>query len=139
MARNSPSARRAPPPSVAGGGLRFVMAVRATLFARHAAAEERRPTPYRTQGSRVWVAEGFARGRGGVRTRCGGGEATSLRHAGVDPVLLKTEMVAGHGGISGRYERWREAAFQYAWVLATADPDHYGRGQTGDLDGASSA
>lgn len=63
----------------------------------------------------------------------------ALRHAGADPVLLKTEMVAGHGGISGRYERWREAAFQYAWVLATADPDHYGRGQTGDLDGTSPA
>ena len=39
------------------------------------------------------------------------------------PVLLKTEMSAGHGGISGRYERWKEAAFQYAWVLATADRD----------------
>jgi len=40
-----------------------------------------------------------------------------------NPVLLKTEMSAGHGGISGRYERWKEAAFQYAWVLTTADPD----------------
>ena len=33
------------------------------------------------------------------------------------PVLLKTEMVAGHGGVSGRYEKWREVAFEYAWVL----------------------
>jgi oligopeptidase B len=49
----------------------------------------------------------------------------ALRHSKTDtnPVLLKTEMSAGHGGISGRYERWKEAAFQYAWVLATADPD----------------
>jgi oligopeptidase B len=37
-------------------------------------------------------------------------------------------MAAGHGGISGRYERWREAAFQYAWLLATADSDRFGKG-----------
>ena len=33
------------------------------------------------------------------------------------PVLLKTEMVAGHGGVSGRYAGWREVAFGNAWVL----------------------
>ncbi len=33
------------------------------------------------------------------------------------PVLLKTEMVAGHGGVSGRYASWRELAFENAWVL----------------------
>ncbi len=46
----------------------------------------------------------------------------ALRHTKTDghPVLLKTQMAAGHGGISGRYERWKEAAFQYAWLLATA-------------------
>ncbi len=33
------------------------------------------------------------------------------------PVLLKTEMVAGHGGKSGRYEAWRERAYAYAWVI----------------------
>ncbi|CAN5556350.1 hypothetical protein BH18ACT8_BH18ACT8_02670 [soil metagenome] len=33
------------------------------------------------------------------------------------PILLKTEMVAGHGGKSGRYEAWKEQAFMYAWVL----------------------
>jgi oligopeptidase B len=59
----------------------------------------------------------------------------ALRHAKTDsnPLLLKTEMVAGHGGISGRYERWKEAAFQYAWVLATADPDHHGGGEVDHL------
>jgi oligopeptidase B len=53
----------------------------------------------------------------------------ALRHAKTDahPVLLKTQMSAGHGGISGRYERWKEVAFQFAWLLATADRDHYGR------------
>ena len=50
-------------------------------------------------------------------------------------VLLKTEMVAGHGGISGRYERWKEAAFQYAWLLATADPDNHGDGDVHSLFG----
>jgi oligopeptidase B len=34
-----------------------------------------------------------------------------------EPLLLKTEMVAGHGGPSGRYGKWREVAFEYAWVL----------------------
>lgn len=33
------------------------------------------------------------------------------------PLLLKTEMSAGHGGVSGRYEKWKEVAFEYAWVL----------------------
>ncbi len=52
----------------------------------------------------------------------------ALRHTKTDsnPVLLRTQMAAGHGGISGRYERWREAAFQYAWLLVTADQDRYG-------------
>jgi oligopeptidase B len=65
----------------------------------------------------------------------------ALRHAQLDPeagaarVLLKTEMVAGHGGISGRYERWKEAAFQYAWLLATADPENHGEGQAHSLFG----
>jgi oligopeptidase B len=61
----------------------------------------------------------------------------ALRHTKTDnnPVLLKTEMVAGHGGLSGRYERWREAAFQYAWLLAAADRDQYGSGQVDALFG----
>ena len=34
-----------------------------------------------------------------------------------EQILLKTEMVAGHAGVSGRYAKWRETAFEYAWVL----------------------
>lgn len=34
--------------------------------------------------------------------------------------LLKTEMSAGHGGVSGRYEKWRETAFEYAWTINKA-------------------
>ncbi|MGA5545560.1 S9 family peptidase [Mycobacterium sp. NPDC051198] len=65
----------------------------------------------------------------------------ALRHTKTDghPVLLKTEMVAGHGGLSGRYERWKEAAFQYAWLLAAADGDNYGRGQVDSLFGGPDA
>ena len=57
----------------------------------------------------------------------------ALRHHKTDgrPVLLRTQMAAGHGGISGRYERWKEAAFQYAWLLATADPDRFGKDASG--------
>ena len=53
----------------------------------------------------------------------------ALRHAKTDPhpVLLRTQMAAGHAGTSGRYERWREVAFQYAWLLATAQPERFGR------------
>jgi oligopeptidase B len=32
-------------------------------------------------------------------------------------ILLKTEMSAGHGGVSGRYRAWRERAFVEAWML----------------------
>lgn len=33
------------------------------------------------------------------------------------PVLMKTELVAGHGGASGRYQTWRDAAFELAWLI----------------------
>ncbi len=35
--------------------------------------------------------------------------------------LLKTEMGAGHGGPSGRYDAWREEAFVTAWILDVLD------------------
>ena len=35
------------------------------------------------------------------------------------PILLRTEMEAGHGGRSGRYDAWREIAFSLAWELKT--------------------
>jgi oligopeptidase B len=33
------------------------------------------------------------------------------------PILLKTEMSAGHGGVSGRYQGWKEIAFENAWLI----------------------
>jgi oligopeptidase B len=63
----------------------------------------------------------------------------ALRHTNADgsPILLKTQMNAGHGGVSGRYKAWQEAAFQYAWLLATADGDRYGGGKEDDFDGGA--
>jgi oligopeptidase B len=45
--------------------------------------------------------------------------AAKLRATKTDPhpVLLKTNMGAGHGGSSGRYDALRETAFTYAFVL----------------------
>jgi oligopeptidase B len=34
------------------------------------------------------------------------------------PFLLKTEMTAGHGGRSGRYDAWREEAMVLAWIIS---------------------
>jgi oligopeptidase B len=48
-----------------------------------------------------WMARLRATGRGG-------------------PFLLKTEMEAGHGGRSGRYDAWLEEALVLAWVIETA-------------------
>ena len=39
---------------------------------------------------------------------------------GDSPVLLKTEMNAGHGGVSGRYASWHERAWELAWIIDTA-------------------
>jgi oligopeptidase B len=36
------------------------------------------------------------------------------------PFLLKTEMEAGHGGRSGRYDAWQEEALVLAWIVTTA-------------------
>jgi oligopeptidase B len=63
----------------------------------------------------------------------------ALRYANANgnPVLLKTQMAAGHGGVSGRYRAWEETAFQYAWLLAAANCDHDGGGQKDNLGGAA--
>jgi oligopeptidase B len=34
------------------------------------------------------------------------------------PLLLKVNMNAGHGGSSGRYDRLREEAFEFAWLMS---------------------
>ena len=45
--------------------------------------------------------------------------AAKLREMKTDKnvILLKTNMGAGHGGASGRYDRLKEVAFDYAYAL----------------------
>ncbi|MGH9484369.1 MAG: prolyl oligopeptidase family serine peptidase, partial [Terriglobales bacterium] len=45
-------------------------------------------------------------------------------------VLLKTNLGAGHGGASGRYDRLRETAFAYAWLLIQAGSSEGGAATT---------
>jgi oligopeptidase B len=35
-----------------------------------------------------------------------------------NPLLLKCNMGAGHGGASGRYDRLKQTAFEYAWLMS---------------------
>ncbi len=42
---------------------------------------------------------------------------TVTSDAGSRPVLLRTEMAAGHGGRSGRYAAWEQIAWEWAFVL----------------------
>lgn len=40
-------------------------------------------------------------------------------NTGSQPLLLKCKLeAAGHGGASGRYDRWRDTAFEMAWMLS---------------------
>jgi oligopeptidase B len=36
---------------------------------------------------------------------------------GDEPLLMYVNMEAGHGGKSGRFERFREVAMEYAFIL----------------------
>ncbi|WP_300676954.1 S9 family peptidase [Nocardioides sp.] len=40
-----------------------------------------------------------------------------LRAVAEADVLLRTEMAAGHGGVSGRYKGWHDRAFSLAWII----------------------
>ena len=46
-----------------------------------------------------------------------GGQAAAPRRPATRPLLLKTEMGAGHGGPSGRYGIWEDEARVQAFVL----------------------
>ena len=41
-----------------------------------------------------------------------------------NPLLLKVNMGAGHGGASGRYDRLKETAFEYAWLMSQVGITH---------------
>ena len=44
-----------------------------------------------------------------------GGEAAG-DEARVEPAYLRTNFAGGHGGSSGRYDRLKELAFEYAFM-----------------------
>jgi oligopeptidase B len=51
-------------------------------------------------------------------------------------VLLKTELGAGHGGPSGRYDAWRDEAFVFAFILGSLGlTDPAGGAEAGDAAG----
>jgi len=43
--------------------------------------------------------------------------ATVTSDASQRPILLRTELTAGHGGRSGRYAAWEQIAWEWAFVL----------------------
>ena len=40
------------------------------------------------------------------------------------PLVMKTEMGAGHAGPSGRYDRWHDEAMVSTFALAISQPQH---------------
>ena len=49
-----------------------------------------------------------------------GGQAAGRRRTGERPLLLRTELGAGHAGPSGRYDAWREEARMLAFLLVAS-------------------
>ncbi len=45
------------------------------------------------------------------------GAAPARHHDGRGPILLKTEMSAGHGGASGRFDSLKEQGLKFAFAL----------------------
>jgi oligopeptidase B len=50
----------------------------------------------------------------------------SEANGGSDDILLRTRMSAGHGGVSGRHNSWRERAFDLAWIVDRIAPQTTG-------------
>ena len=47
----------------------------------------------------------------------------SEANGGSEHILLRTRMSAGHGGVSGRHNTWRERAFDLAWIVDRIAPE----------------
>jgi oligopeptidase B len=73
-----------------------------------------------------WVAklrelkQGGAPGTGSARPGASRGDVPPQKDN--RPLLLQTQMGAGHSGPSGRYDSWREEAFVTAFVLSAIQP-----------------
>ncbi|KRF17339.1 protease 2 [Nocardioides sp. Soil797] len=52
-----------------------------------------------------------------ARLRATGTGCTTDPSSNQGDFLLRTEMSAGHGGVSGRYKAWSDRAFTLAWIL----------------------
>lgn len=61
------------------------------------------------------------------------------RSTGDTPALLKTEMHAGHGGVSGRYAAWHERAWELAWIIDAVGAPHEPTGPSSASTPPSSA
>ena len=59
------------------------------------------------------------------------------RSTGEVPALLKTEMNAGHGGVSGRYAAWHERAWELAWIIDVVGAPHEPRPAATDVGAGS--
>ncbi|MFI5428821.1 prolyl oligopeptidase family serine peptidase [Aeromicrobium sp. UC242_57] len=82
-------------------------------------------TPYENVGrprlSRHLGCHQLARHPRDVRRAGQVGRPARATATGKAPILLKTEMHAGHGGVSGRYASWKERAWGLAWIIDTAN------------------
>ena len=87
--------------------------VYAYMKALRAVRERRRPALPADPGRDLAQRHPGALRRAG---QVGGPAAGDARPTARD-VLLKTEMSAGHGGVSGRYNSWHDRAFTLAWIL----------------------
>jgi oligopeptidase B len=56
---------------------------------------------------------------------------------GESPILLKTELGAGHGGASGRYDSWRDEALVLAFIIDTVAPETGASATTNRNEGRS--
>jgi oligopeptidase B len=75
--------------------------------------ENLRPVPYPA----ILATAGLNDPRVGVHEPAKWVARLRTLQTGDRPILLKTQMGAGHGGPSGRYDAWRDEAFVLAFVL----------------------
>ncbi len=81
--------------------------------------ENVRPEPYPT----ILATAGFEDPRVGYHEPAKWVQQLRAVTTGEQPVLLRTELGAGHAGPSGRYDAWRDEAFVLAFAIHAVDAD----------------